>query len=29
MVPEYLALARKHQVATVFADSDEYPSFAD
>ena len=29
MVPEYLALARKHRVATVFADSDEYPSFAD
>jgi len=29
MVPDYLALARKHHVATVFADSDEYPSFAD
>jgi uncharacterized protein YecE (DUF72 family) len=29
MSPEYLALARKHEVATVFADSDEYPSFAD
>ncbi len=29
MVPEYFALARKHKVATVFADSDEYPSFAD
>jgi uncharacterized protein YecE (DUF72 family) len=29
MSPEYLALARKHKVATVFADSDEYPSFAD
>jgi uncharacterized protein YecE (DUF72 family) len=29
MTPEYLALARKHKVATVFADSDEYPSFAD
>lgn len=29
MVPEYLELARKHEVATVFADSDEYPSFAD
>ena len=28
-VPEYLALARKAKVATVFADSDEYPSFAD
>jgi len=26
---EYLALARKHGVATVFADSDDYPSFAD
>jgi uncharacterized protein YecE (DUF72 family) len=29
MSHEYLALARKHKVATVFADSDEYPSFAD
>src|SRR5215213_8590014 len=29
MVPEYIALARKHKVATVFADSDDYPSFAD
>ena len=29
MTPEYLKLARKHKVATVFADSDEYPSFAD
>ena len=27
--PEYLALARQHRVATVFADTDEYPSFAD
>lgn len=27
--PEYLALARRHQVATVFTDSDDYPSFAD
>ena len=27
--PEYLALARRHGVATVFADSDDYPSFAD
>ena len=27
--PEYLALARKAGVATVFADSDDYPSFAD
>jgi uncharacterized protein YecE (DUF72 family) len=26
---EYLALARRHGVATVFTDSDEYPSFAD
>ena len=25
----YLALARKHRVATVFTDSDDYPSFAD
>jgi len=29
MVPEYLALARKHHMATVFADSDDYPVFAD
>lgn len=29
MTPEYLALARSHGVATVFTDSDEYPSFAD
>ena len=29
MAPEYLALARRHGVATVFADSDDYPSFAD
>ncbi len=27
--PEYLALARRHGVATVFTDSDDYPSFAD
>lgn len=27
--PEYLALARRHGVGTVFTDSDEYPSFAD
>jgi uncharacterized protein YecE (DUF72 family) len=27
--PEYLALARKHKVATVFTDSDKFPSFAD
>ncbi len=26
---EYVALARLHGVATVFADSDDYPSFAD
>ena len=26
---EYLALARKHRVATVFTDSDDYPAFAD
>ena len=26
---EYLALARRHAVATVFTDSDDYPSFAD
>ena len=28
MVPEFVALARKHNV-TVFADSDSYPSFAE
>lgn len=27
--PAYLALARAHRVATVFTDSDDYPSFAD
>ncbi len=27
--PEYLALARRHRVATVFTDSDDYPAFAD
>jgi uncharacterized protein YecE (DUF72 family) len=27
--PEYLALARLHKAATVFTDSDDYPSFAD
>lgn len=27
--PAYLALARRHHVATVFTDSDDYPSFAD
>jgi uncharacterized protein YecE (DUF72 family) len=29
MSTEYLALARRHRVATVFTDSDDYPSFAD
>lgn len=29
MSAEYLALARKHKVATVFTDSDKFPSFAD
>jgi uncharacterized protein YecE (DUF72 family) len=29
MVPEYLALARRYNCATVFTDSDDYPSFAD
>jgi len=29
MCADYLALARKHRVATVFTDSTEYPSFAD
>lgn len=29
MSPEYLALARKYRCATVFTDSDDYPSFAD
>jgi uncharacterized protein YecE (DUF72 family) len=29
MVPEYLALARRYHAATVFTDSDDYPSFAD
>src|SRR5437868_6226744 len=29
MTPEFLALARKYNAATVFADSDDYPSFAD
>ena len=27
--PQLVALAREHRVAIVFADSDEYPSFAD
>jgi uncharacterized protein YecE (DUF72 family) len=29
MDPAYLKLARKYKAATVFTDSDEYPSFAD
>ena len=29
MCSEYLAIARRHRAATVFADSDEHPSFAD
>ncbi|HSV50645.1 MAG TPA: DUF72 domain-containing protein [Burkholderiaceae bacterium] len=29
MVPQYLALARQYGCATVFTDSDDYPSFAD
>ncbi|MEO5845936.1 MAG: DUF72 domain-containing protein [Caldimonas sp.] len=29
MCAEYVALARRHGVTTVFADSDAYPSFAD
>lgn len=29
MCPEYLDLARRHSAATVFTDSDDYPSFAD
>jgi uncharacterized protein YecE (DUF72 family) len=29
MTPEYLQIAREHRVATVFADTDEHPSFAD
>jgi uncharacterized protein YecE (DUF72 family) len=29
MTPEYLALARRFKVATVFSDTDEFPSFAD
>ena len=28
-VPDFLALARRHRAATVFTDSDDYPSFAD
>ena len=29
MTPDYLALAHRYRAATVFADSDDYPSFAD
>jgi uncharacterized protein YecE (DUF72 family) len=29
MCAEYLALARRYRMATVFTDSDDYPSFAD
>lgn len=29
MCEDYLKLARKHKVATVFTDSDKYPSYAD
>jgi uncharacterized protein YecE (DUF72 family) len=29
MTPEFLALARRYHAATVFTDSDDYPSFAD
>jgi uncharacterized protein YecE (DUF72 family) len=29
MCPEYLDLARRYKAATVFTDSDDYPSFAD
>ncbi|MGZ5186516.1 MAG: DUF72 domain-containing protein [Caldimonas sp.] len=29
MCPEFLALVRGHRIATVFADSDTHPSFAD
>ena len=29
MAAEYISLARRHGVATVFADSDDYPSFSD
>ena len=29
MTPEYLALARRYEVATVFTDADKFPSFAD
>jgi uncharacterized protein YecE (DUF72 family) len=29
MAPDYLALARRYRVATVFADAEKFPSFAD
>ncbi|MES2414435.1 MAG: DUF72 domain-containing protein [Pseudomonadota bacterium] len=29
MTPEFLTLARRYKVATVFADADKFPSFAD
>ena len=29
MTPEFLALARRYRVATVFADAEKFPSFAD
>lgn len=29
LVPEFIALLRKHDVAVVFADSDDYPAIAD
>lgn len=29
LVPEFIALLRKHNVAVVFADSDDYPAIAD
>ncbi|MES2192326.1 MAG: DUF72 domain-containing protein [Pseudomonadota bacterium] len=29
MTPEFLALARRYKVATVFTDADKFPSFAD
>ncbi len=29
MSPDYLALARRYKVATVFTDADKFPSFAD
>ena len=29
LVPEFVALMRKHEAAIVYADSDEYPAIAD